>query len=304
MQLTIAILTYNSEHFIEDCLKSVLNHFHSEINEEKYEIVILDNASEDKTIYKIAQFFKREDVARLNAKIKLADNIYIVRLPHNTGFAAGQNKIASYARASHILFINPDSVLSEVDFEAIFDLFKSNERIKIIGGKIIAKNGMTELSAGKFLTFFNSFFLIFGFERQMKLRFSPYHPTFVDYVSGGFMFVEKKAFQNMGGFDEKLFMYVEDMELCYRAKKLGYLTYFTPHSVLTHEGQGSSSRSYAVVFIYKGLLYFSRKHNSAISYIILKSLLKLKAGILMLAGKLIGSSYLHKTYEEAYRVCR
>jgi len=304
MQLTIAILTYNSERHINDCIRSVLKHFSDSFLQDKYELLIVDNASEDKTIYQIGALFKKGDVARRNAKIKLAENTYLIRLAKNKGFAAGANVASSYAKGDYILFLNPDSVLLQADFESIFELFRSNERIKIIGGKIINKTGITELSAGKFPSLLNLFFLIFGFEKQMKLRFSAYHPTFVDFVSGGFMCVEKKAFFKIGGFDEKLFMYVEDMELCFRARKYGYLTYFTPHSILMHEGQGSSSRSFAIVSIYKGLLYFTRKHKPYFSYIILKQLLKLKAGTLMLIGRLLQDEYLKKTYEEAYRVCR
>ena len=115
------------------------------------------------------------------------------------------------------------------------------------------------------------------------------------------MMVRSDVFRNLGGFDENYFMYVEDMDLCLRAKKENYKTYFSPSAIILHKGQGSSSRSFAIKNIYKGLIYFNKKHGNNLSLLLIKSLLVFKASVLVLLGKIINNKYLVLSYKEALK---
>jgi len=123
----------------------------------------------------------------------------------------------------------------------------------------------------------------------------------VEWVKGGLLMIKKEVFEDLNGFDENIFMYTEDMELCYRANLRGFKTYFYPDVAVLHAEHGSTSRTFAIVNIYKNLLYFYKKHRSYAEYLILKIILTIKAVFLIIVGKLIGSSYLLKTYKEALR---
>ncbi|MDE2026326.1 MAG: glycosyltransferase family 2 protein, partial [Patescibacteria group bacterium] len=134
----------------------------------------------------------------------------------------------------------------------------------------------------------------FGF-----MKHSPQKISKVDWVTGGCMMVSKKIFEKIGGFDKNIFMYMEDMELCFRAKKEGFATYFFPATQVLHSSQGSSNRTFAIVHIYQGILYFYRKYMPQWEVFLVQCLLRLKASLLVSIGRLTGNSYLRITYEKA-----
>ena len=91
------------------------------------------------------------------------------------------------------------------------------------------------------------------------------------------------------------------MELCYRAKLAGYQTFFYPYVNVFHAEQGSSSRTFAIIYIYKGLLYYYKKHKNFLEYSLIKTLLFLKAVAAIIIGNITHNSYLVKTYRQAIR---
>ncbi|MBI3887604.1 hypothetical protein HY310_00870 [Candidatus Microgenomates bacterium] len=92
------------------------------------------------------------------------------------------------------------------------------------------------------------------------------------------------------------------MELCYRVKKAGYKIVFYPDLVVLHAEHGSTNKTFAIIHIYKGLPYFYKKHRSKAEYVILRGLLRTKAGVLFIVGKLLGNDYLIQTYGQAFKV--
>ena len=87
---------------------------------------------------------------------------------------------------------------------------------------------------------------------------------------------KKKSFEKIGGFEKELFMYTEDMEFCFRAKKKGFSTYFYPEITLFHKERGSSNRTFAILNIYKGILFFYKKYKPDWQYQIAKMSIILK----------------------------
>ena len=113
------------------------------------------------------------------------------------------------------------------------------------------------------------------------------------------MCLGKDIFDKDSGFDEHFFMYIEDMELCYRLHKKGYKIYYNPEIVVSHLGQGSSNRGFAIIHIYKGLLYFYKKHMPVWQYKIVQLMLIIKGTIAVVVGKLTNNEYLFSTYRKA-----
>jgi GT2 family glycosyltransferase len=93
-------------------------------------------------------------------------------------------------------------------------------------------------------------------------------------------------------------MYTEDMELCYRAHKLGKDVYFYPNVMVLHKEHGSANKTFAIVNIYKNLLYFYKKHRSPAEYKAMKFMLEAKAKALIQVGKRTKKPYLVETYEK------
>lgn len=114
--------------------------------------------------------------------------------------------------------------------------------------------------------------------------------------------IRSDLFKKLSGFDEKFFMYMEDMELCYRGKLLGADTYFYHNITIVHKELGSSNRTFAILNIYNGLLYFYKKHKGNVGYFTIKLLLVTKALIAILVGILTNNNYLKLTYRKALTV--
>jgi GT2 family glycosyltransferase len=115
---------------------------------------------------------------------------------------------------------------------------------------------------------------------------------------------QKRLFMHDLLFDEHIFMYMEEIDLLYRAKKKGYATYFYPRSLIVHVGSGSSTnkKKGPVLNIYRGYIYLYTKHASKVSLSLLRGMLKTKAVMAWLLGVLTGSTYLKETYAEAYQL--
>lgn len=285
VKISIIILTYNSSTYIEPLLNSLVKKYSNNISAKELEIIVADNKSLDDTLEKANKYKK---------KIKITEN------GGNVGYAKGNNLGARKAKGDFLVFINPDSKFLDGDLFDVVALLE-DKSIGIIGGKIISLDGKRELSCGKFYNPLNTLFLTLGLEENFGVRFAPKKEQDVDFVSGGFLFITKKLFERINGFDENYFMYVEDSDLCYQVRKKGFRVVFSPSATIQHVGQGSSNRTFAIVNIYKGLLYYSRKNGGRINYFIVKLMLMIKARVLVLVGKMRNNKYLVDTYTEAVK---
>jgi GT2 family glycosyltransferase len=113
------------------------------------------------------------------------------------------------------------------------------------------------------------------------------------------MMIRRDVFEEIHGFDEKIFMYTEDMELCYRAHLAGKDIYFFPDVMVLHKEHGSTSKTFAIANIFKNLLYFYKKHRSPQEYRLVKGMMVSKAKSLITLGKMTKNKYLVETYDSA-----
>lgn len=285
VKLSIIILTFNTKELTLECIKSIFQEYEKELKTGEFEIILVDNASTDGTVDAISD-------------IRYPD-IKIIKNKENLGFSKGNNKGARNAVGQLVLFLNSDTEVKDKGLLNMVEFLESNEHIGILGGKLENVNGSSQASAGKFYSIFNLFLLLIGGERLGLLRNSPARISKVDWVSGACMMVKREAFEKIGGFEEKLFMYMEDQELCFRAKKAGYKTYYYPFISLLHKERGSSNRTFAIIHIYEGILYFYSKYKPKWQYKLAKSLLFAKAVLIKTLGRIIGNKYYISTYGQA-----
>jgi len=290
IKLSIVILSYNTKDLTLECLKSVTFQYKHELEKKELEIIIVDNASADDSV---------EGLKNYALSIKYDGVIKLIQNKENVGFGKGCNLGAKAAKGKYILFLNSDTEILDKGFFGMTKFLEENTKVAILGGKLENVDGSIQSSAGKFYNLFNLLIMLLGLERFGFLRSSPGKNQKVDWVSGACMMAENSVFRRLTGFDEKLFMYIEDMEICLRAQKLGYQTYFYPNIKLMHKSQGSSDRTFAIINIYKGILHYYSKHKTHLEYLIAKTLLILKAGILILIGFLTFNSELRSRYKKA-----
>lgn len=236
--LTIIIVTFNSEKYIDKCIDSIAI---SEKNEISYKIIIIDNYSKDETVNKIKKIQKDDR------------KIYLIENKKNIGFARAVNQgISRDSGGGYVLLLNPDTILEK---RSLINLIKCAEKNQagVCGGTTIDNHGKI---SGSYFRFPSLMIGLFDFTNLRKLlKNDQWHKHFycqdenhgnktsfpVDVVTGGFMLINKSTIKEIGLFDESFFMYLEDVDYCLRAKKAGIRIFHTNGSKILHIGGASSN---------------------------------------------------------------
>lgn len=288
-ELSIIIVSYNTKEITKNCVVSIINSLKN--SSIKYEIIIVDNASTDGTIKLLTSL-------RVN-KLKIIQN------NKNLGFGKANNQGVKISQGEYILFLNSDIIVLNNAIEKLFNFYKQNEKMfNFLGGKLLNKDLTPQPSCGPMYYLPMIFAHLFLKGDYWRLtRYSPNKTKKVDWVSGACFLTKKEYFNKLGGFDEDIFMYMDEIDLFYRAKKQNFKIFFYPEAKFIHLGSASSGqRTYPITQVYQGLLYFYQKHFSKSSQLLLKILLKLKALISIAIGKITKNQYLINTYEKALKL--
>ncbi len=294
IDLSIVIISYNTKKLTRNCLESSLKSLKNATF--SYEIVVVDNASKDGS-----QEMLKNYQTRLNDKFKL------ILGNENIGFGKGNNLGVKHTRGKYILLLNSDIVALDDAISALFKFYtKHEEKYHFLGGKLLNKDMSPQPSACRFFTLpVVAGALFLRGDYWGLTRFSPRFVKQVDWISGACILTRKAYFEALGGFDKDIFLYMEEVDLLYRAKQRGYFTFFYPFARFIHLGSASSTgRTFPIVQVYRGFLYFYKKHRSPLALFCLKFMLKLKALIAVYIGKAIKNQYLIETYEKAYQLVK
>lgn len=287
MDLSIVILSYNTRNILLDCLKSIIRN----VKKLNYELIVVDNASSDNSANSVEKDFPQ---------------VKLIRSPKNLGFAAGNNLGVKKTKGKYLLFLNSDTLLKEGSLEGLVNYMEKHPEVGAIGPKLLNEDGTSQGSAGAFPSLKVVLLMLFKehFGGSKLVRTSYSDICEVDWLMGSALLIRKDVFLQVGGFDENIFMYYDEVELCYRIRKANFSIIFNPNFEIIHLWQRSSTsgRSGPILGNYKGLLYFYRKHKSYLELLILKIMLKFKAVVAYIFGCLTGNRYLKETYEEAIKL--
>ena len=292
IDLSIVIVSYNTKKVTEDCIESINRSLTN--TKIKYEIVLVDNDSRDgsaQALQKIAQ--------------NKVNQLSYSQTGSNLGFGRGNNFGVKKAVGKYILLLNTDTIVLNRAIEKLYNFYVENEKeVHFLGAKLLNLDLTPQPSACRFFTLPVVFAtLLLKGDYWGLTRSSPNKFCQVDWISGACIMTTKKHYQRLGGFDKNIFMYMEEVDLLYRAKKLGLNTFFYPASQIIHLGSASSNgKTFPILQVYKGFLFFYKKHYSIFHLFALRLILKFKALIAYLIGKIRGNQYLIKTYEEAFKL--
>lgn len=292
IELSIIVISYNTCPITVNCVNSIFNSFK---NTKVFEVIVVDNNSNDKTV---------DELKKLQHKYP---HIKIIENKDNIGFAKANNQALKYAQGEYLLFLNSDTLVLDDALEKMFNFYKDNRKtIGYLGGKLFNKDLTPQPSCGPFYSLPVVFAALFLRGDYWSLtRYSPNKVKEVDWISGACIMTTKNEFNKINGFDENIFMYMDEIDLLYRAKKKGVKVFFYPKSKFIHLGSASSGkRTFPIIQVYSGLIYFYKKHHSSISIKILIFMLKLKASIAICLGKLTKNDYLLETYEKAFKMAK
>ncbi|MBU1326626.1 glycosyltransferase family 2 protein [Patescibacteria group bacterium] len=287
MGLSIIIVSYNTKKLLGACLDSVKKSLKGA--DFDWEVIVVDNVSHDGT---------REMIAEKYPWVRTILN------KENVGFGRANNQGMREAKGDVLFLLNSDTVILDNAISKLLS-FQKKHPTSFVGPKLFNVDRSPQTSCGAFFRLpvvFASLFLKGDYNGLV--RWSPNKIKKVDWVSGAAFMGPKKLFFDDLLFDEKIFMYMEEIDLLYRACKKGYDTFFYPNSKIIHIGGGSSPtrRKEPVLHIYRGYQYFYAKHYGNQKLTILKFLLKVKAAAGWTIGAFSGNEYLRTTYAEAFRL--
>ena len=255
LSCSIIIIAYNSCDFIPACLKSVRDACEGIDSQ----IIVLDNGSNEPIIPEIKNFFP--EVEWLESK-------------ENLGFGKGCNLAEKHATKPYLFFINPDTIISKNAFREMLKFMEEHPEAGTVGCRILNEDGSLQWACRRsFPTIVSAVSKTIGLAAlfpKSKLLAS-YNMTYadpdemieVDAVSGSFFCIRRDVYEKLNGFDEDYFMYGEDLDLCFRTKKMGLHNYYTPVTNILHfKGQSCRTRRWgSYVDFYKAMLIFVKKHK-------------------------------------------
>lgn len=186
--------------------------------------------------------------------------IRIITFSKNVGFGKAANEAARYANAACFGFINPDTEFLSGNIGDIPMIFRKRQDIGILGARLLSDDGNPETwSMGKDITLWQIFRNNLGVSAGKRMWESD-KPKSVGFVSGAALFIRKSTFDFLCGFDERFFLYFEDADLCFRARRAGYRVFSFPKIVFRHIRGGShfSTQSMKQVFYTSQEQYFSK----------------------------------------------
>ncbi|MEK7495264.1 MAG: glycosyltransferase family 2 protein [Patescibacteria group bacterium] len=292
IDLSIVIVSYNTKKITEDCIESINRSLTN--TKIKYEIIVVDNDSLDGSAKALEKIAKDE-----------TNHLTYFQTGSNLGFGQGNNFGVERANGRYILLLNTDMIVLNRAIEKLYNFYVAQEkRVHFLGAKLLNCDLTPQPSACRFFTLPVAFAtLLLKGDYWGLTRSSPDKFKKVDWITGACILTTKKIYERLGGFDKNIFMYMEEVDLLYRAKKLGLNTYFYPESQIIHLGSASSNgRTYPILQVYQGFLFFYKKHYSTFHLSALRLILKFKALIAYLIGKIKGDRYLIETYEEAFKL--
>ncbi|HBP88495.1 MAG TPA: hypothetical protein DD706_12440 [Nitrospiraceae bacterium] len=256
MRCSIIIVTYNSSSCIGACLAPLLDM--SDV-----ELVIVDNDSKDGTAAKLQNEFPQ---------------VRLIALHENIGFGRACNIGVAASSGSFVLFLNPDTIPRVEAIRTLIQFYGKHPRVGIIGGRLVDPSGLPLQSMGdtpsltglvldKPMAWLARRVGPQGFFRRVLGRCSakfrmPHEAEPVAWVSGAFLCCRGSIWNEIGGFDEKFFLYYEDVDLCLRATQAGWGVWHVPDAVVEHRsGASFGGDLYKQKEIYyANQYYFFRKH--------------------------------------------
>jgi len=241
--LSVIIVNYRCWDKLAQCLDSLTAISETSVS---FEVIVVDNASEDGRLQKFRQLYRQ---------------IVFLSNQGNWGFSSGNNLGAAAARGKYLLFLNPDTIVSEKVLTAMLDQAKVSNANSIISCRQIRQNGDEDKPFGAF----PSPIALTGWTRAlaklMHLNINPVqneHFIFPDWVSGSVILISKTSFKAIGGWNERFWLYFEDVDLCQRARAAGGAILLLKSVALIHNHGGSSRTDNDITALTKAEVNISR----------------------------------------------
>lgn len=272
-EVSVVIVSWKVRDLLDRCLRT-LREADPEL---AMEIVVVDNDSRDGTMEMLAD--RHPGVAAVDAKA-------------NVGFSAGNNLGFARATGRTVLLLNPDTEVRPRAVSRLLAVLDSSPALGLVGPKIVLPSGKVQLPcARRFPTLVNQAIEILGLSHKYAK-----HPFFGSYrmsdwdhlderdveaISGCCMLVRRELVDRLGGLDASFFMYGEDLDFCWRARKAGCRIRYVPSAEILHFSEQSSAQNESPMFVetFESMHKFFRKNRGPVHAFLYRAILAGASGV-------------------------
>jgi N-acetylglucosaminyl-diphospho-decaprenol L-rhamnosyltransferase len=236
--VSVVIVSYESRALLARCLAALAA---DTARTATTEVIVVDQASGDGT----AAWLAAEH-----------PEVHLVALPENVGFGAGNNRGAEVASGRWLLLLNSDAYVRPGAIDELVRFAESRAAAGVVGPRLLWPDGRLQRSCRRFPTVFRiatEYLYLRKIAPRSRILNGFYYGEFahdeawrVDWVTGACLLVRRELFERLGGFDEAFFLYSEEVDLIYRARRLGAETWYDPAAEVEHEWGGTAGRSSAL----------------------------------------------------------
>jgi GT2 family glycosyltransferase len=268
IDVTIVIVGWNTRQLTYDCLKSV----YDETRGIHFEVIYVDNASEDESVEMVMREFPQ---------------VQVIKNQENEGFVKANNRAIQISKGRYVLLLNSDTIVLDNAIAKMVDFADQHPDSGTVGCKVLNPDRTLQRSCFMFPSILNMFlsatylYKVFPrsrfFGREMMTWWDFDEVREVEVVCGCSSLVRREAIDQVGLMDEVYFFYGDDPDWCYRFRQHGWKNYFTPDPEIIHYG-GGTTRQMPKVFrlqLYGSNLIFTRLHKSWLTFIIARVLISL-----------------------------
>jgi hypothetical protein len=225
--VSIIIINYKTDSLTLKAVNSVFEN----IKDVSFEVIVIDNNSSE---------------TYLEEKLAFYHNVSFFKLNKNIGFGKANNLGFKYSKGDYIFLLNSDAfLLDSKTVPGFIDYLKNHENVAIVGANLITDNNKKNICHGRFLSI-SKILCDYGIKKVSKEEYLAelatasrcYFkvPTVVDHLTGAAIMIKREIVEKHGLFDPRYFMYLEDMDLCFRYRREGYYSVLIPNITIMHLG--------------------------------------------------------------------
>lgn len=249
--LSIIIVNWNTRNLLAQCLQSLQD----TVKESSFDVWVVDNASSDGSVAMVRERFPQT---------------HIVANSENVGFVRANNQAIAHCRGRYMLLLNSDTRALPGSLDQAVRFMDEHSRAGIAGVRLLNPDGTFQASYTPFPTLWQEFLML---SRLGRWLLRPTYPSYgpqiekgaqkiKGYMEGAYLMARREAVEQVGGLDERIFMYAEDVDWCYRFHRVGWEVWYLPNAPIIHYGGQSSKkrRGRMEAELYRSRVYLFRKH--------------------------------------------
>lgn len=293
--VSVVIVTWNTRDLLLEALRSL----YAETTAVTFEVIVVDNASEDGTSAVVNHLYP---------------DVRLIELATNRGFTGGNNVGFEVARGRHVLLLNSDTIVLQSTVEPLVRFLDEHPRAGTAGARHLNADGSLQRSMDDVPTllpdalYYTELYRVPAIRRWLSRRSAWWSDHDVEreagWVNGACMMVRRDVITEIGGLDERLFIYGEELDWCYRMKQAGWTVHFIPSAEVIHLGglAMDAAADRRTQLLMKGQVHFHREHSSPRTAAAFNAVLALTAVVRLVAICLVWAAEIvsRRRYDDAW----